>query len=52
MEALVSSWTTGAGGRWRKDYARRDLRDMVERHGDWIFDAEGALCQADGGECT
>lgn len=25
--------------------------EMVDRQGDWIFDAEGALCQADDGEC-
>lgn len=25
--------------------------DFVERQGDWIFDTEDALCQADGGEC-
>lgn len=29
-----------------------DIIDMVSRQGDWIFDTEGALCQADDGECT
>jgi 3'-phosphoadenosine 5'-phosphosulfate sulfotransferase (PAPS reductase)/FAD synthetase len=33
-------------------YSRRELRQFAERQGDWIFDTEGALCQADGGECT
>lgn len=28
------------------------LADFVERQGDWIFDAEDALCQVDEGECT
>lgn len=28
-----------------------DLRGFVERQGDWIFNAEDALCQRDGGEC-
>lgn len=31
----------------------RELSSFVERQGDWIFDDEnGALCQADDGECT
>lgn len=29
-----------------------ELGDFVERQGDWIFDDENFLCQADGGECT
>lgn len=29
-----------------------ELRSFVARHGDWIFDANGALCQADDGECV
>lgn len=33
-------------------YSHAQLREMVERQGDWIFDTEGALCQADGGECV
>jgi 3'-phosphoadenosine 5'-phosphosulfate sulfotransferase (PAPS reductase)/FAD synthetase len=28
------------------------LEEMVQSQGDWIFDTEGALCQADDGECT
>lgn len=28
-----------------------DLRSFIERQGDWVFDTEHALCQADGGEC-
>jgi len=45
MEAL-------AGGTFRKEYSRSELRDFVDRQGDWIFDDEnGALCQQDGGEC-
>lgn len=28
------------------------LRDFIGRQGDWIFDAEDALCQRDDGECT
>lgn len=28
------------------------LADFVGRQGDWVFDVNGALCQADDGECT
>jgi len=28
------------------------LAEFTRRQGDWIFSVEGALCQADGGECT
>jgi 3'-phosphoadenosine 5'-phosphosulfate sulfotransferase (PAPS reductase)/FAD synthetase len=41
------------GGAWFNQ--RRPMADvmrMVAMQGDWIFDAEGALCQADDGECT
>lgn len=29
----------------------RSIANFVDRQGDWIFDEEGALCQADDGEC-
>lgn len=29
-----------------------ELRGFIERQGDWIFNAEDALCQRDEGECT
>lgn len=29
-----------------------EIADFVDRQGDWIFDTQGALCQADDGECT
>lgn len=51
MEMLASDWTIGNGARFSLDYSRRSLRDFVERQGDWIFDDEDALCQADQGEC-
>lgn len=47
--------TPGWGAQFSKRYTRREVRQMVERQGDWIFSAEaaemGVLCQADGGEC-
>lgn len=52
MEALSAGLTSNPNGaRFRKEYTRADLGRMVDRQGDWIFDTEGALCQADGGEC-
>jgi hypothetical protein len=32
-------------------YSRRELRTFMERQGDWALSTEGALCQADDGEC-
>lgn len=62
MEALASDlssargMTPGRGAWFSKRYTRREMREMVERQGDWIFSPEaedlGVLCQADGGECT
>ncbi len=53
METLASNLTANpSGARFRKEFTRAELGSMVERQGDWIFDTEGALCQADGGECV
>ena len=41
-----------AGGTFVTEYSKRELGNFVERQGDWIFDAEDALCQQSGGECT
>lgn len=51
MEALAQSLTSGTGGTFSKRYSRRELRDFMERQGDWALSTEGALCQADDGEC-
>ncbi|MFE3836903.1 hypothetical protein [Pseudogemmobacter sonorensis] len=32
-------------------YSRRELREFMERQGDWALSTEGALCQANDGEC-
>ena len=45
MEAKV-------GGTFHKSRSYADLGDFVDRQGDWIFDDEAFLCQADDGECT
>ena len=41
-----------AGGTFRKNMSRAELRSFIDRQGDWLFNTEGALCQADHGECT
>jgi 3'-phosphoadenosine 5'-phosphosulfate sulfotransferase (PAPS reductase)/FAD synthetase len=41
-----------SAGQFSKRYSREELRRFVDSQGDWIFDTEDALCQADGGECT
>ncbi|WP_420585804.1 phosphoadenosine phosphosulfate reductase family protein [Ruegeria sp.] len=52
MEALAARLSNRPeGARFRKEYSRAGLRDFVDRQGDWIFETEGALCQASGGEC-
>lgn len=50
MEDLVSTYTLGSGARFRKEYSRREIRWMVDNQSQ-LFQAEGALCQVDGGEC-
>jgi 3'-phosphoadenosine 5'-phosphosulfate sulfotransferase (PAPS reductase)/FAD synthetase len=40
------------GATWRHNMNLTQLADFVGRQRDWIFDTEGALCQADDGECT
>jgi len=53
MEGLASSLSASPmGARFRKEFTRAELGSFIDRQGDWIFDDEnGALCQADGGEC-
>lgn len=51
IEAETQEATTAAAGRFSYKYSRKSVRQFVERQGDWIFNTEGALCQADGGEC-
>lgn len=53
MEEIASDLTTNpSGATFSKRYSRAEIASMVERQGDWIFNTEGALCQADDGECT
>ena len=40
------------GAQFHKTRNYKQLGDFVQRQGDWIFDDEAYLCQADDGECT
>lgn len=40
------------GGTFSKRYSIAQLRTFIEKQGDWVFETEGALCQASDGECT
>lgn len=40
------------GGTFHVSTSWAELQSMVDTQGDWIFDMEGALCQADDGECA
>jgi len=50
IKMMVDSPRSAA--QWSKRYSRRELRDFMERQGDWALSTEGALCQANDGECT
>lgn len=50
MESVASELTSGTGATFSKRFAKRDLREFMERQGDWI-NVEGALCQVGDGEC-
>lgn len=57
MEELVSAASIAKGrlrsddGRFSRRYSRAELRRFMEAQGDWALSTEGALCQADGGDC-
>ena len=52
MESLAADRGATTGAQFREGMSYRSLRQFIDRQGDWIFDAEDALCQADDGECT
>lgn len=52
MESLTEKTASNPdGARFSVAFSRKQLGSFVDRQGDWIFDTEGALCQADGGDC-
>jgi 3'-phosphoadenosine 5'-phosphosulfate sulfotransferase (PAPS reductase)/FAD synthetase len=52
QEARLEGTTkTAQGARFNKNFKIRELKHFVGAQADWIFSTEGALCQADDGEC-
>lgn len=51
MEDLAGQLTKGSADTFSKRYTRRELRDFIARQGDFLFETDGALCQASDGEC-
>jgi len=53
METLAQSISSRPDdARFREDGTWQQHIEFVDRQVDWIFNTEGALCQADDGECT
>lgn len=42
----------GDAGRFSFRYSRAELRNFMDRQGDWALSTEGVLCQKDDGECV
>lgn len=57
MESLATELSNskgmsdGRGAWWSKRYTRRELREFMERQGDFALSTEGFLCQENDGEC-
>jgi 3'-phosphoadenosine 5'-phosphosulfate sulfotransferase (PAPS reductase)/FAD synthetase len=53
MEKLAQEISARPESAWfREDGTWEQQANFIERQGDWIFDTEGALCQANDGDCT
>lgn len=52
MEKMTANKKYGSRAQFRKQQSYAALSGFVERQGDWIFDTDSSLCQADAGECT
>lgn len=52
MEAKVEGVARGKAGHWSKRYTRAEMREFMARQGDWALSTEGALCQANDGDCV
>lgn len=49
VSGLTSSYSAAF---FSKRYSRAEMREYMERQGDWALSTDGALCQKDDGECT
>lgn len=46
------AWEAATGRKFSKRYSRQEIRQFIEKQGDWVLSTKGVLCQANGGECT
>lgn len=49
VSGLTSSYSAAF---FSKRYSRAEMRNYMERQGDWALSTEGSLCQKDDGECA
>lgn len=53
MEVTATGLTKSTSAAFfSKRYTRAQMREFMARQGDWALSTDGALCQADDGECT
>lgn len=52
MEALVSQTAKKSAARFVTEFTKRELREIAENQGDWVFSQEGFFCQKSHGECA
>lgn len=53
MERLGTELTNSSSvAFWSKRYTRAEMRNYMERQGDWALSTDGVLCQKDEGECA
>lgn len=52
METLVSETANKSAARFVTEYTKRELRQIAETQGDWVFSQEGFFCQKSHGECA
>lgn len=48
---FASTKRAGEGNTWSKRFSRRDLREFMERQGDFFLSEQGHACQKDEGDC-
>ncbi|TCN32958.1 hypothetical protein EV665_1431, partial [Shinella granuli] len=55
-EARIGRLETSKGrpkdnSQFSRRFSKRELREFMERQGDWALETDGVLCQKDDGEC-
>lgn len=50
--AQIAKGKRADNGRFSSRFSKRELREFMEKQGDWALSTDGALCQTSEGECT